>query len=270
MKIRALFASFVLLLGLAVSATAQTTLTSTTLSVAANADTNIVTVASATGVDVGDYLFVDREAMRVLGLTGTQVRVTRGFSGTGARAHAAAAIVYVGAPSNFASVEVVNGSTCTATAETYTPRIVLPTGNVYKCQNSNWRQIGSEDSAIYVTCRTLLFADAVDQSCFTADRDYILINATEVHTTAETAGTLALELRRQQGTEAPASGDALTASSIDMVGAGAVAQTVKTPALTTTAATRLIFAGDRLGLDFTGDTAGELAGVTVTFTLVPR
>ena len=45
MKIRALFASFVLLLGLAVSATAQTTITSTTLSVAANADTNPVGVA---------------------------------------------------------------------------------------------------------------------------------------------------------------------------------------------------------------------------------
>lgn len=253
----------------AVPVYAQTTVDSTTLAAAVTATANQVSVTSATNVAVGNILFVDREAMRVSALSGTVATVTRGFNGTAARAHAALATLYTGPPVEFYASEVVVGSTCTATAEQYTPRIVLPTGNVYKCSNSTWEQIGAEVNAIYVTCRALLVADQIDQSCFTADRDFVVAGITEVHTTAESAGTLTLIVRRQEGTEASASGDALI-TALDMVGAGAVAQTVKTATLTATSSLLILDAGDRIGLDFTDDVAGELAGVVVTVKLIPR
>jgi hypothetical protein len=40
--------------------------------------------------------------------------------------------------------------------------------------------------------------------------------------------------------------------------------------LTATQSLLILAAGDRLGIDFTDDVAGELAGTLVTFTLVPR
>jgi hypothetical protein len=251
------------------AASAQTTVTQTTLSAAVNASIQTLNVASGTGFDVGDVVVIDREAMRVTSVSGTTIGVRRGTDGTAPGAHGTLAEVYVGAPDNFYQTEVAPGATCTSTNERYLPRVVLPTGNVYNCVGSLWQRIGGDVGAVYVTCRALLVADQIDQSCFIADRDYIVANITEVHTTAESGGTLGLLVTRQQGTEAPASGDALV-SSIDMVGAGAVAQTVKTATLTTTAADRILDAGDRIGLDFTGDTAGELAGVLVTITLVPR
>jgi hypothetical protein len=152
--------------------------------------------------------------------------------------------------------------------EGYLPRVNVTNGNIWDCNSAVEKWVNLRDLTV-VTCRTLLVADQIDQSCFTANRPYLVYRINEVHTTAESAGTLTLIPRRQQGTEAPASGDSLVASAIDMVGAGAVAQTVKTPALSATEANLILFTGDRLGLDFTDDVAGELAGVTVTFYLYP-
>jgi hypothetical protein len=266
LTVTALFAVAILA---ATPAFAQTTVSSTALNGAVTSSQLFVIVDSATGIEENDILFVDHEAMRVTSISGTRINVRRGQDSTAARAHGDDAIVYHGPSEQFYRSEVVQGSSCTSTDERFLPHIVLPTGNIYQCTNSVWNRIGSEAGAVYVTCRALLVADQIDQSCFTADRDYVLVNITEVHTTAESAGTLTLIPRRQEGTEAPASGDAL-ATAIDMVGAGAVAQTVKTATLTTTASLLLLNAGDRLGLDYTDDVAGELAGVVVTFTLIPR
>lgn len=249
-------------------AQAQVTMTQTTVSVAVAQNATSVTVASATGISAGHLLLIDREALRVVAVSGTTLNVSRGQEGTAAGAHAVGAVVYAGIPSAFARGEVAGA--CTSTAEPFLPKVVLPTGNVYQCSAGNWEEIGSRVGTIQVACRTLLVADQIDQSCWTADRNYVLVRLTEVHTTAESGGTLTLIPTRQQSTEAAASGDALLAAAIDMVGAGATAQTVKTPALSATAANLLISTGERLGLDFTDDSAGELAGVTVTFTLVPR
>jgi hypothetical protein len=246
---------------------AQATLNATTLSSAIDAAQTTITVASATNVAVNNVLFVDREAMRVISLTGTQVRVTRGHNGTAARAHGAAAILYTGPATYYSANEVVPGSTCTSTAEVALPRIVLPTGNVYQCTNSIWYRVGSDVGAITVSCVALLIADMVDQSCFTADRDYVIVKITYVSKVVEAGGTLTIIPRRQQGTEAAASGDALATA---ISGVSTVAETVTAFTLTTTAADLILDAGDRLGLDFTDDAAGELAGVTVTFTLIPR
>lgn len=247
-------------------ALAQTSLNSTTLSAALDDRSNTVNLTSASSVSVGDVIFVDREAMRIASLSGTVAQVTRGWGGTAARAHAASATAYTGAPERFYKTEVVG--TCTATSELYTPRIVLPTGNVYTCQNSVWQQIGSEVGALTVACYTgPLVTGSVDQSCFTADRDYVVTRITYVSQVVESGGTLTIIPRRQQGTEAVASGDALATA---ISGVSTVAQTVTAFTLTTTAADLILDSGDRLGLDFTDDVAGELLGVLVTFTLVPR
>lgn len=255
-------------LSLAMPAAAQTSLNSTTLSASAAAGADQYLVASASNISVGDIVFVDREASVITAISSTTLTVRRGTNGTASAAHVSGAIVYTGAPGRFASSPPPSGA-CTRSAQPYLPRISLPDGQVWECLAGSgvWAYM-NHPGALVVTCRALLVADQIDQSCFTADRTYVVVKITEIHTTAESAGTLTLIPRRQQGTEAAASGDAL-ATAIDMVGAGAVAQTLKTATLTTTQSLLILFAGDRLGLDFTDDVAGELAGVVVTFTLIP-
>lgn len=252
---------------LSAGAFAQTTVNSTTLASAAGATGNAIVLTSASTVAAGQVIFVDREAMLINTLSGTTAQVTRGYGGTAARAHAALAMAYTGTPDRFYRVEVVGGSTCTSASELYLPHISLPTGNVYQCQNSTWIQIGADVGTFTVACRMLLIADMVDQSCFTADRDYVITKITYVSKVVESAGTLTVIPRRQESTEAAASGDALATA---ISGVSTVAETVTTYTLTTTSALLILDAGDRLGVDFTDDTAGELAGVTITFTLAPR
>lgn len=263
-RLLTLAAGFLLLAG---AASAQTSLNSTTISTAVTAATNTVVLASGTNVAAGDILFVDREAMLINSISSATAQVRRGWAGTAARAHAAGATVYTGVPSRFYNTEVVG--TCTATAELYTPRVVLPTGNVYQCQNSIWQKIGADVGSITVTCRALLVADMVDQYCFTADRDYVVTKITYIHVTPESAGTLTVIPRKTSGTTAIASGTAL-ATAINAVAAGTAANTLVTATLSTTASDLVLASSNRLALDFTDDTAGELANVEVTFTLTPR
>lgn len=251
------------------SAFAQTSLNSTTFSVAVAAGDTAVTVASASNISVGDLIFANREAMRVTSIASTRMQVVRGAGGTTVNAHPASAVVYTGVPARFyASVPV--GSTCSRATERFVPHIVLPGGDIWDCfTGANAWVLLNSPNAVSVTCRALLIADMVDQSCFTADRAFVVTKITEVHKVAEAGGTLTLIPRRQTGTQAAASGDAL-ATAIDMVTTGNAAQTVKTATLATNKALLILAPGDRLGLDFTDDTAGELADVLVTFTLVPR
>ena len=116
-----------------------------------------------------------------------------------------------------------------------------------------------------VTCRVLEVAGMLDQSCFIADRIYTVTAITEIHTVKETGGTLTIMPRKQNGTEAPASGKALLSAGFNGVG---TAETLLTGALTSTGADLILAAGDRLALDFVSETAGELKGVVVTFTLI--
>lgn len=74
----------------------------------------------------------------------------------------------------------------------------------------------------------------------------------EVHSVVG-GGSAACQPRRAQGTEAPASGDLLTTATIDLT---ATANTVITPTLTATDANRVLAAGDRLALDFSGTLTG--------------
>lgn len=249
------------------TASAQTALNSTTLSTAITTTSqDTIVLAATTNVSVGDILFVNREAMKVFSVTPT--KVSRGHQSR-ATTHLAGEVVYTGAPERFKET-VPTGGSCTRATERFLPRIVLPAGDVYDCYTSAnvWIHLNSP-AAIVRECRMLLIADMVDQSCFVADRPYAIVKILEVHKVAEAGGTLTMIPKKQTGTQAPASGTAL-ATAIDGVTTGNAAETVKTATLTTTTSALLLAAGDRVGIDFTDDSAGELAGVTFTFVMVPR
>lgn len=132
-------------------------------------------------------------------------------------------------------------------------------------EGTAWRKIPDREHAVSLS---RLAADMVDHSFFIADRPLKVLSIEYVATTPESAGTLGFVVTRCQGTEAPASGDALMTAA-DAVGAALVTQTVYTATLTGTAAHLELADGNRLAIDFTGDAAGELAGLCVTVTLEP-
>jgi len=257
-----------LLIG-AVGASAQTATTTTTLADAVTSTgATTIRVSSATGFTAGTtWAYVGRELMKVLDVSGTTITVQRGANGTIPATHLISTPIYVG-PFNVFRSSDPSGS-CTSTNEKYLPQINPATGGIWDCSSTanvwfDWRRF------VTVQCSALLVADQVDQQCFIADKPYAVVKIYEIHRVAESAGTLTIIPKKTSGTTAIASGTALTAAAIDMVGAGAVAETLKTPALSATPTALQIVAGNRLGLDYTGDTAGELAGVQVTFVLWPR
>lgn len=127
------------LLTLSASVAAQTATTSTTLSSAISdtSGTSLV-VASATGVEAGGLLFIDREALDVVSVNGTTVRVRRGAEGTRASLHPASSVVYVATKVQKASVFTPSGKqvafgTCTRANESYLPQIDVQSGDVWDC-----------------------------------------------------------------------------------------------------------------------------------------
>lgn len=120
---------------------AQATMTETTLAAAiTSASAQVIVVTSGTGFAVGNVLVVDGEAMTVQSsyVSGVNVPVTRGVSGTVAGLHASGATVLQGQPQYFSKVDP-NGP-CTSTNELALPRVVLgtigaqpPSVSVYNC-----------------------------------------------------------------------------------------------------------------------------------------
>ena len=259
-------------LGLLSSTAVAQTATDTTTLAAAVADTSNqqVSLASVTAVAVGEILYVDGEAMLARAINSPYVTVSRGVQGSRAVPHNTGATVYVAPVAAVKPGRPPRGS-CTRAAETYLPQIVPSLGEIWDCPSGAgvWVKLSGPEQAMTVTCRMLLIADMVDQSCFTADRPYYVTKITYVAKVAEAAGTLTVVPRRQQGTEAAASGDAL-ATALNAVTSGIAAETVTTATLTTTTSLLILETGNRLGIDFTDDAAGELAGVTITFTLQPQ
>jgi hypothetical protein len=135
----------------------QTTMTSTTLSAAVTATQDFVLVASATGITAPGnltgsgpgnpsgsgviFLYMDREAMRVNGLSGTRIFVERGYAGTTAAAHVSGSKVWVGPAGRFAMQDPAGG--CTLATIAYLPRVVIPTGALWTCGASQWTTFGS-------------------------------------------------------------------------------------------------------------------------------
>jgi hypothetical protein len=115
---------------------AQVTVNQTTLSSAATITARDINLTSASTVAVDDLIVVDGEAMRVLEITGTRIRVFRGFAGSKVQAHASGAVAFTGVPQRFSGEDPRSGG-CTATAERFLPR-VLTNGTVYQCHGSAW------------------------------------------------------------------------------------------------------------------------------------
>ena len=168
---------FAIILTLAFSANAQTLLTTTTLSAAAQGmgsvygatptgNLSLISVTSATGIsapapntsltsgliassEAQTYLYVDRELMQVKAISGTSVTVIRGMAGTSATSHASGALVFI-VPS--AAIGIWSGGgegaagqgpsdpqgSCTRSSELYLPRIHFTSGTISDCDGGQW------------------------------------------------------------------------------------------------------------------------------------
>lgn len=253
------------LLILPVSTQAQTALNETTLAAAVTSSANTIRLTSATGIADGYGIYIENEFMTVAAswTSGTTIPVIRR---DGAVSHAALTPVLIGPAPAFIARD--RSGSCAATSEQYLPQVNVTNGKIFDCGANVEKWINLRDLVV-VSCQTgALATGSVDQSCFTANRPYLVYKINYVAKVAEAGGTLTLIPRRQQSTEAPASGDAL-ATALNVVTTGTAAETVATFTLTTTEADLMLMTGDRLGLDFTDDVAGELLGVIVTFFLYP-
>ncbi|MCL5743269.1 MAG: hypothetical protein M1541_04960 [Acidobacteria bacterium] len=142
------------IISLALSVPVQAAWTTTTLSAAVtSAGASDIIVANATNIAAPSnpvaynpgtpsgsgitVLYVDREAMRVNAVNGTYIKVSRGYMGTKATAHASGATVYVG-PAPYFLLSEPAGS-CTLTALPVQPSIVPSTGNFFYCVDSVWK-----------------------------------------------------------------------------------------------------------------------------------
>lgn len=118
----------------ALPVSAQTYLTSTTLSAAVTSTSQTtINVTSATGFTVGYTLYVDGEAMSITSVSGTTIGVFRGVVGTTARTHASASTVIVGPPPAFTTADPGPGS-CTVANQAYLPIVNTVNGNVWMCR----------------------------------------------------------------------------------------------------------------------------------------
>jgi hypothetical protein len=127
-----------------------------------------------------------------------------------------------------------------------------------------------QDNKLRITVNCLLNTHCVDQAFFIADRAYEVLAVYEIHAVAgNDGGAVNLQVTRDTGTNVPGAGtDLLTNNAnagFDMKG---TANTLQTGALTATAASRRLAAGNRLSLDFAG-TVTALLGLTVTVVLRP-
>lgn len=117
----------------AVPASAQTYLSTTTLSAAVTSTTQTtITVASASGIAAGGQLYVDHELMNVVSVSGTTITVFRPQRPT---THNSAAVVIIIPAAAKATVAVTTdpAGSCTASSYAYLPLINTDTGNVWLC-----------------------------------------------------------------------------------------------------------------------------------------
>ena len=270
MKIRNLILALALSLVFLGQGFGQTTLTSTTVSEAVDAEETSINVASLTGVVAGDLAYIDREAMfvRSVDSTNTLIVVVRGYDGTLASKHTTGETIWHSEPANF-----IRGSrqgACTAGSEypNFAPLIDTRSGTHYECLNSEWEGnlLRSAGDITVSFVQGAAPADALDTIFFVADRKYRVTDIDAVWGTAESTGAMDIQVDRLQGTEACGSGDNLLNAVLD---ATATANTVLTGTLTTTKASLLLAVTDRLCVDLTA-TPNEVANMVVTVGLTPN
>ncbi len=145
-KIKALLIAILATAGLS---TAQTALTTTTLSAARTCTgsglnvtcPNILSVASATNItgpspngSARTILFIDGAAYAVRSVNGTQITVTAGVYGTqGTQSHLSGATVYVGLEREQYFTNFPHTGACTATNVAVLPFVFIPKGQAVTC-----------------------------------------------------------------------------------------------------------------------------------------
>jgi hypothetical protein len=171
-----------------------------------------VTVASATGIAAytlgyaqggpgapsaaeATFLFVDKELMKVIAVSGTIIQVQRGVQGTKQAAHNSASTVWVGPGSWFIPATVMLGgqptSACVAANSSHLPYIALWDGSFWACDaGSNWKK--QTDSVYYVPPTSCTFG----VTTLTTTNTYVPVGASNAFvlsaTTNAAAGTLHL------------------------------------------------------------------------------
>ena len=135
MDMKRLLLTTALLVGLALSAEAQTVATTTTLAADLAATATTMTVTSATGFTVGNSLLIDAEVMVIRAVSGTAVTVGRGQQGTAVRAHDNAERIITGASNHFNTQDPDYGQDCTRGSgqAAFSPWINVRTGTVWIC-----------------------------------------------------------------------------------------------------------------------------------------
>lgn len=125
--------------------TTQTTLSAVVTAPGQGAPSQLVVVASATGISVGSELFVDREAMLVNAVNGTALTVQRGYDATSASAHANSSLVYAGPTSGITGSPFLYQDprigSCTASSLLYSLYINVVTGALWQCTASTWMNV---------------------------------------------------------------------------------------------------------------------------------
>lgn len=113
-------------------------------------------------------------------------------------------------------------------------------------------------------------ADLADQAFFIADRGYRVKSIEAIHSAAGTdVGAVNVQVTKDTGTNAPGAGtDLLTNNANAGFDLKGTANTKQAGALTGTAASLELAAGDRLSLDFAG-VLTTVAGLVVTVMLEP-
>ena len=157
LKLNLLIAS--VLVACASIAPAQVILTQTTLSSAVTTSSGTtIPLTSATGVtapsitnpNLATTLYVDREAMAVQSVSGTNITVQRGAMGTAATSHASGALVFVVPNYQGTKFGYIPAASCTRSTEVVLPRIYFPGGIISDCLGGQWTQGDSSQ-----TTRTL-------------------------------------------------------------------------------------------------------------------
>lgn len=118
----------------------------------------------------------------------------------------------------------------------------------------------SETAQYYININ----GDIATQTFFVANRDMTITMASAIFATAF-ATNATLQITKDTGTTAPGAGTSILAAAIPIDGTGVAINTVTSPALTATAATLSMAAGDRLAVKYSATTTGTGVCVTIAF-----
>lgn len=134
-------------------ASAQTLITSTTISAAMTGTQTSILVTSASGAwTVGNYAYVDYEVLKITNVSGTLIGVTRAQFGTRAVTHAASTTILAGNGAHFKNFAAYQNSppvsSCVRTAQPYLPVIDYTSGNIWTCSDALGKWIGTNTAKL--------------------------------------------------------------------------------------------------------------------------